>query len=109
MGQQLNSPGRSLILIGVFGALSGIIVASIAILVHVHFSSPIMSLWEQSKELTPWSVLLMTAIVDGLLALATVGLAYLGSGRGTISWSLDRKSTRLNSSHSRASRMPSSA
>ena len=35
----------------------------------------------------------------------------LGVGRGTIreAFRLDRKSTRLNSSHSRASRMPSSA
>ena len=34
---------------------------------------------------------------------------YLVSEEGTVASWLDRKSTRLNSSHSRASRMPSSA
>ena len=36
-------------------------------------------------------------------------VAYLKSSSAYRDWETDRKSTRLNSSHSRASRMPSSA
>ena len=46
----------------------------------------------------------------GVDVLISVGEAVIGGQRGaTLNREVDRKSTRLNSSHSHASRMPSSA
>ena len=45
---------------------------------------------------------------DARMNLATLA-QKLGVSRGTVANRLDRKSTRLNSSHSQQSRMPSSA
>ena len=62
--------------------------------------------------ITVWMLVSLLAII-----LLTVQVARLSShvkrlekaGQTTVSQNIDRKSTRLNSSHSRASRMPSSA
>ena len=54
--------------------------------------------WVVNAEAQPYATL-------ALAAYAAVIVSFLGG----IHWGLDRKSTRLNSSHPRLSRMPSSA
>ena len=76
------------------------------------------SIGEMSYVAIPWtgdyayggSVLIQSGNVS---AQGGIGSGGGGGGAGTTGcyrdWETDRKSTRLNSSHSRASRMPSSA
>ena len=52
---------------------------------------------------------MLMALMSGPALTATELAQEAGLGLSTVSEHLDRKTTRLNSSHSRASRMPSSA
>ena len=49
------------------------------------------------------------SVLVGVIVFVTVAVDVAGAGARYRDWETDRKSTRLNSSHSRASRMPSSA
>ena len=61
----------------------------------------------------PWVIKLIPAIVGAILALVLSGdidkEGKIQVSWGYRDWETDRKSTRLNSSHSAKSRMPSSA
>ena len=61
---------------------------------------------QQGTVLVFTLIVLVFLLVMGGLA---IDLAYHASARGELQRSIDRKSTRLNSSHIQKSRMPSSA